>query len=212
MSRKSKSAEFVQEGFNITVTGRNVHVSEPMKDYAMEKLSKLEKFGIRIIDVVITMDVQKIGQRVDMTVKLEHLIIKSHATTTDMYASIDQAVDKIQNQLRRYHSKIKDHQAKGIPFIDMNVNVLKTPREQELLDFNGDIEAENIQSTISRYHPHNIVEQEKLPLKVLTNEEALMKMELSGNAFLIFRSQEDMKLKVIYRRSDDNFGIIEPEA
>lgn len=212
MSRKSKSAEFVQEGFNITVTGRNVHVSDPMKDYAMEKLSKLEKFGIRIIDVVITMDVQKIGQRVDMTVKLEHLIIKSHATTTDMYASIDQAVDKIQNQLRRYHSKIKDHQAKGIPFIDMNVNVLKTPREQELLDFNGDIEAENIQSTISRYRPHNIVEQEKLPLKVLTNEEALMKMELSGNAFLIFRSQEDMKLKVIYRRSDDNFGIIEPEA
>ena len=46
---------------------------------------------------------------------------------------------------------------------------------------------------------------------MLTSDEALIKMELSSEPFMIFRSQEDQKLKVIYRMADDNYGIAEPE-
>lgn len=212
MKGKAKAAEFVGEGYNIQVTGRNVLVTDPMKDYAIEKISKIEKFSPRIMDVMVLMDIQKLDHRVDIVMKVDHIKIKSQATTTDMYASIDKAVTKIENQLRRYKRRIREHAAKALNFIDMNVNVYKKPDEAELLDVNLDIEDESQRRMFDSYRPHEIVRRETKPLKTLTRDEAIMKMELSDDAFLIFRSEEDQKLKVIYRRKDNNFGVIEVEA
>ena len=112
LTRKQKMAEFDQ-GYNIQVTGRHVEVTDAMKSYAQEKLSKVERFGDRIIDVTVTMDIQKLEHRVDIIMKYGHTLIKSHAATTDMYASIDQAIDKLQTQLRKYKRRLKSHHAKG---------------------------------------------------------------------------------------------------
>jgi putative sigma-54 modulation protein len=210
MSRKSKAEEFVQEGYSIAITGRNVQVTDSMKNYALEKIEKVEKFSDRIIEVIITMDIQKLTHRVDIVMKVDHIRIRGSADSDNMYASIDKAVDKITSQLRRYHTKIRDHQAKSSKTIDMNVNVIRSPVEEELLDFNADIEEKN--NRANSFIPHEIVMKETRPLKILTPEEAIMKMELSGDTFLIFRSENDMKLKVIYRRNDGNFGVIEPES
>jgi putative sigma-54 modulation protein len=212
MKGRAKAAEFIGESYKIHVTGRNVLVTDAMKDYAIEKISKIEKFSHRIIDVAVTMDIQKLEHRVDIVMKVDHLKIKSQASSTDMYASLDKAVTKIENQLRRYKTKIRDHAAKALNIIDMNVNVFKRSNEQELLDVNLDIEDETQRRIFESYGPHEIVSQETKPLKILTYDEALMKMELSGDAFLIFRSEEDHKLKVMYRRKDENFGVIEVEA
>jgi putative sigma-54 modulation protein len=211
MSRKSKAAEFLQEAYNITVTGRNVMVTDAMKDYAIEKISKIERFSNRIIDVVVTMDIQKFEHRVDIVLKVNHIKIKSQAITNDMYASIDKAVDKIEAQLLRYKEKLQDHQAKGIAAVDMNVNVLRFT-DEELVDVNDEIEDENRRRLMDRYRPHKIVNKETLPLKTLTDGEAIMKMDLSGDNFLIYRSEESQRLKVMYRRNDGDFGVIEPEG
>lgn len=208
MSRKSKAAEFVDEEYSLSFTGRNVHVTDAMKNYAIEKISKIEKFSLRIVDVNITMDIQKVSHRIDIVVKVDHIKIKSHAESDDMYASIDMAVDKLQNQLRRYHSRIRDHHGRGVAEMEMNVNVLRANDED---DVNGEIDEANSRSLVNNYH-HEIVQKEKLPCKFLRNDEAIMKMDLSGDAFLIFRGEEDRKLKVIYRRKDGNYGVIEPEA
>ncbi|HEY4832208.1 MAG TPA: ribosome-associated translation inhibitor RaiA [Waddliaceae bacterium] len=212
MKGKAKAAEFVGESYKIHVTGRNVLVTDAMKNYAIEKISKIERFSHRIIDVAVTMDIQKLDHRVDIVMKVDHLKIKSQASSTDMYASLDKAITKIENQLRRYKTKIHDHAAKALNIIDMNVNVFKRPSEQELLDVNLDIEDETQRRLFESYDFPEIVSQETKPLKILTYDEAIMKMELSGDAFLIFRSEEDRKLKVIYRRKDGNFGVIEVEA
>lgn len=212
MSRKTTAAKFAQEGYNIDVMGRNLLVTDAMKDYATEKVAKIERFTDRIIDVSVTMEVQKIEQRCDIVVKAGHLTIKSHAATDNMYASIDKAVDKIQTQLTRYKKRIQDHQARPLEVTDMIVNVLRAPGEVDLLDVNDQIEEENFRRKESVYHPHEIVSKEKLPLKFLTNDEAILKMELTGDAFLIFRGEIDRKIKVIYRRKDGNYGIIEPEV
>lgn len=209
MSRKSKAAEFLDEVYNISVTGRNVMVTDAMKDYAIEKVSKIEKFSNRIIDVLVTMDVQKIEHRVDIVLKVNHVKIKSHAVTDDMYASIDKAVQKIETQLLRYKDKLQDHHAKGVNHIDMNVNVLRSASEQELIDVNLDIEDETSRRLFDRYLPHKIVKQETRALKTLTDGEAIMKMDLSGDNFMIYRCEETKKLKVIYRRNDGDFGVIE---
>lgn len=205
MNRKEKALEFANENWDIQITGRHVEVTDPMKDYAMEKISKIERFINRIIDVNVIMDIQKLEHRVEIILTFGGMKITSTASSTDMYASIDKAVDKLAAQLRRYKSKIQDHHAKGLAIIDMNVNVLKRPVEEDELDFEEEEAKDN------RFHPHAIIKQETLPLKTLTYDEAVMKMELSGDAFLIFKSEEDLKLRVIYRRKDGNYGVIEPK-
>lgn len=211
MSRKSKAEEFIDEGYKVHVFGRNVLVTEPMKEYAIEKVSKIEKFTDRIIDVIITMDIQKLDHRVDIVMKVDHIKIKSSAASESMYASIDVATDKLQKQLMKYKKRIQEHAAKPIADIEeMNVNVI-TP-EDELAVINDEIESENRRQLIDEYSPHEVVSKETRPLKVLTRNEAVMKFDLSGDNFLIYRGEEDQKIKVIYRRNDGNYGIIEVES
>lgn len=212
MSRKSKAIEFMEEVYNITVTGRNVMVTDAMKDYALEKVSKIERFSNRIIDVVVTMDVIRFEHRVDIVMKVEHLKIKSHAVTDDMYASIDKAVDKLEAQLLRYKGKILDHHLGRGQGVDMDVNVLKAIGEDESVEINDDIEHETRERLLDKYSPHKIVAKEVHHMKALTDGEAIMKMELSGDTFLIYRSEEDRKIKVIYRRNDGHYGVITPES
>lgn len=211
MDRKTRVMQFADEAYNLTVIGRNVLVTDPMKEYVKEKISKIERFSQRIIEINVTMDVQKLEHRVDIVMKLDNIKIKSHASTEDMYASIDEAVDKLVNQLRRYKTKIQDHHAKGVKAIDMNVNVIRPYTTDEVVSINEEIEEESQRRLVEQYQPHQIVSRETLPLKMLSYDEAVMKMELSKNAFLIFKAEHDGKLKVIYRRNDNNYGIIELE-
>lgn len=212
MSRKSKAAEYVDEEYSLTINGRNVQVTDAMKDYVIEKLSKIEKFETRIIDVAVTMDVQKFEHRVDIIVKLNQVVIKSTARTEDMYASIDKAIDKIQAQLRKYKQKLQDHHAKPLEVVDREVNVLRSPLNEDIAEVNDDIEAENIRLRDVKYGPHSIVKKETMPLKYLTWDEAVMKMDLSGDDFLVFYNEADRKINVIYRREDDDYGILMAEG
>jgi putative sigma-54 modulation protein len=157
------------------------------------------------------MDIQKLSHRVDIIMKVGDTTIKSHAETTDMYASIDMAVHKIEAQLRRYKTRLEDHHAKGVPAIDMVVNVIEPYRTGEVVEINEMIEEENRRKMEDSLLPHKVISQEKYSIKRLNQEEAIMKMELSLAPFLIFLGEEDQKLKVIYRREDDNFGIVEVE-
>lgn len=212
MSRKSKAQEFIQEGYNISVTGRHVQITDAMRDYAIEKISKIERFSTRLIDVIMTMDIQKLEHRVDITLKFDHIKIKATAASENMYASIDKAIHKIESQIRRYKEKIHEHQVDPERFTQMKVNVISAPRSEELLDINDEIEEENQRRDSERFQFHEIVKQEVLPLEHMSYDKALMKMELSLDQFLIFRNERDKKLNVMYRRSDGNYGIIEAEG
>ena len=211
MSRKTTTVTSSQ-GYNITVQGRHVQVTDAMKDHVIEKLSKLEKFSDRIIEVTVTMDIQKLDHRVDIVMKVNHWTIKASAVTTEMYASIDQAVHKLEKQVRRYKKKIQDHQARGLKVVDLTVNVLRKPELDEVELVNEQIEEENRRKELEELRPHEVVDTETRPLKILTTDEAIAKMELSGDRFLLYRCEEDQKLKVIYRRTDENYGIIEAEG
>lgn len=212
MSRKSKALEFLQEGYNITVTGRQVQITDAMRDYAIEKISKIERFSTRIIDVLITMDIQKLDQRVDISLKFDHIKIKSTATSENMYTSIDKAVHRIESQIRRYKEKIHEHQVNPELITKMKVNVIAAPvNREDLTEINEAIEEENERMESKRFQFHEIVKQKTRPLEHLTYDKALMKMELSLDQFLIFRNERDRKLNVMYRRSDGNYGIIEAE-
>lgn len=212
MAEKTKAEikeKFANEEFPIHVIGRHVLVTEPMKNYAVEKLLKVNRFGGRILDATITMDVQKLTHTVDFIVDINNTKIRVSGQSENMYASIDQAIAHLQSKITRYIKRLHEHHAKGVSAIDMNVNVVG--RIPHLDDINDQIEEANLDKIESNLKPHPIVSREKKPLKTLTQAEAIMKMDLSEDRFMIFKSEEDMKLKVIYRRNDGNYGIIEPE-
>ena len=191
------------------VIGRHVSVTEPMKAYAIDKLVKsVDRYGVRAIEVTVTMDVQKLSHVVDFIILVNNTKIKVSGRSENMYTSIDLAIDRLNAKLRRYTKRLKEHHAKGISEIDMNVNVIKLVPADDINDL---IEEESLKNIEAQLKPHPIVSREKKPLKTLNQEEAIMKMELSEDQFMVFRSEEDNKLKVIYRRNDGNYGIIEPE-
>ncbi len=210
MVDKKKFDEEDAQGYRIDIIGRNIEVTEPMKNYAWEKLSKVERFHNHIMHVHVTLDIQKMEHVCIIVLKVEHTKVKVQASSTDMYVSIDRAVDRLQNLMRRYKSRIQDHHKKGLSITDMQVNVFQRPYD-EIAEINDEIEWEKLQKQIDEFQSPKIIGSEVKPLKTLTTEEALMKMDLSGDHFLVYRCQEDLKLKVLYRRADGNYGLIKPE-
>ena len=205
-----KKQQTTNQDWDIAVTGRHVAVTDAMKQYAIDKVSKIERFNTRIIDVLVTMDIQKLEHKIDIVLKVNDFRVKSRMISNDMYAAIDGAVDKIQKQIRRYKTRLQDHRAKGLAEVDMKVNVLKPV--DSVTEINDDIEEETNRRIEDELRPHQVVKQENRPLKILNNEEAVMKMELlSDYHFLVFRHEQDRRIKIIYRREDGNYGIIEPE-
>jgi putative sigma-54 modulation protein len=209
MGKKIKVVE--QEGYRVTVKGRHVEVTEAMKDYAIEKVQKVDRFTDKVIEATVTMDIVKVQHTVSMVLKAGHTKIAVSAHSDNMYASVDKAADRLQAKLRKYKDRLQEHQTKSLAAVDMNVNVLHRPYD-ELGELNDEIDEQNRRALEKKYGPHEIVRTEKRPLKTLTVSEATMKMELSGDQFLLFRAEEDRKLRVIYRTSDQNYGLLEPEA
>ena len=208
MTKPVKVVELPDQGYTITVKGRHVLVTDPMKEYAIEKLSKVERFSDQIIEATVTMDIQKLVHKVTVVLKVGHTKVMVQASTEDMYASIDKAIDRLKAKLLKYKTRLKDHQAKGIKAVEMDVLVLNA---SALDDVNDAIEEETARKLEKESKPHEIVSTEKRPLKILTAEEAVMKMDLSNDTFRVYRSEEDQKLKIIYRRSDGNYAVIVPE-
>lgn len=202
MNRKAKALEFANEAYDIHITGRHISVTDAMKDYALDKISKIDRFINRIIDVDVIMDIQRYDHKVEIIMKVGNMTILSKAVTNDMYASIDKSVNKLEQQLLRYKDRVTHHHK---PAPDISEQVIE-PLQWE------DQEEDQFEATEPSSKPAKIVKQEKRPLKVLTPHEAIVKMELSNDPFMLFMSEADRKIKLIYRREDGNYGIIEPHA
>lgn len=204
-----------EAGHPITIIGRNVAVTDAMKQYCHDKIAKIERLGEgdRIVEITATLDIQKLEHRADFHLQIGHTFIVAHGVTQDMYSAIDQAADRLRRKLRRYRTRIRSHHATGVGSVDLEVNVIRPALEEEvdaeIEEINNEIEAQNWADLQSLLGPHKIVKRKQVSLKQLTYDEAVVKMDLTGNAFMIFRCEEDQELKVIYRRNDDNYGIID---
>lgn len=109
MDHAKKASEFIGEGYKIHVTGRHIEVSDMMRDYVVDKLSKIERITDRIIEINVIMEVQKLDQSVEIVMQVGSHKIMSNASSSDMYVSIDMAIKKLESQLLHYKSKVQDH-------------------------------------------------------------------------------------------------------
>lgn len=203
-----QNKKFETEGYSLSIIGKHIQVSDTIRDYILEKISKFERFSSKILDITVTIEVQKMEHSVSFLMKFLHFQIKSHASTENIYSAIDKASDRMLRLISKYKDKLMEHHTTGLSTIDLIVNVLG-PQRDELTVINSEIEAETWRQEQEKYKIHKVVAKDKMSVHMLTQGEAIMKMELSSNPFLIYRGEEDQKLKVIYRREDQNFGEIE---
>ncbi|RMH60050.1 MAG: ribosome-associated translation inhibitor RaiA [Zetaproteobacteria bacterium] len=185
----------------VSITGRHVELTEPLKSYVQDKLQHLKHSFDHVLDVHVVLSVEKFRQRCEVTIQANGVTIHARHETEDMYASIDGVVDKLNRQLKRYRQKLRKHhsnqQARNNGGIKVSKRTLTFADEQE------ELHADAQPATIA----HTTVSAKPMSL-----DEAIMQLELSGEDELVFTNQETENLSVLYRKADGTFSCIEPEA
>ena len=208
MTKSSKKIN--EQEYTISVIGKNIEITKPIRDYIEEKIAKIEILLTGIIDVKVRLDVQKLNHTVDIFMKFSHFRVNVRAITENMYSAIDKSFEKLYTKLRKWKSRIQDHHSKGVSVTEMEINVLEHG-QHEIEEINQEIIDANNQNLQKDYALPKVIKKRKRPLKTSTIDEAVMKMELSDDNFKIYRSEEDQSLKVIYRRRDGSYAIVSPE-
>lgn len=176
---------------DITVTFRHIEPTDSIKAYAEEKLLKIDKYLDAPIEAHIVLAVEKFRRMADVTINVNGTMIKAVEETEDMYSAIDQVMDKIEKQVKRYRQKIR-----------------KRRSEDRKNENNMDIEASREMLDLSLEEPR--IEVEKFDAKPMDPEEAAMQFNMSQQEFLVFRNSRSRQINVIYQRRDGNLGLIEP--
>jgi len=196
--------------YNVVIKGKNIAITTSMKGYINDEIAKIEVMITQLITIHVTLSVQKLDHAADIALKFSHFTVHVRAHTDDMYFAIDKAFERLHTKLRKWKSRIKNHHVKGVSATEMEVSVLESTKH-ELEDLDKEVVEENNRTLDVDFSMPKVVKKKKRALKVLTLDEAVMKMELSDDHFLIFRSEEERDLKVMYRRRDGSYGIISPE-
>jgi putative sigma-54 modulation protein len=176
---------------DIIVTFRHMEPTESLKTYAEDKLSKIKKYLDFPIEAHVVLAVEKFRHIADVTLSVDGARIKGVEETEDMYSAIDQVMDKIEKQVKRYRSRIRNRRTENRKGEDTQ-NMGET---EEITDLSLD---------------EPIIEVEKMDAKPMDLEEAAMQLERSQKDFLVFRNSRSMEVNVIYKRKDGNLGLIEP--
>jgi putative sigma-54 modulation protein len=174
---------------------RNVEVSDSIRRYAEDKLGKLEKLVKDPTRVEVELHVEKNPSISDnhvaeATVFTKGPTLRARESSADMKASIDQLVDKLERQVKRYREK----RWRGRPPHGVSQPVEQAPM------IPTDSEAESM-----------IVKTKQFAIKPMTAEEAVLQLDLIGHDFFVFKNAETEQINVVYRRRDGNYGLIEPE-
>jgi putative sigma-54 modulation protein len=173
-------------------------------------MRRIEQITPQVIDVMVYLEVEKNVHRVEILYKFSHFKVVTSGAADDMYQAIHLAIMRLRRKLSKWKTRIQNHHAKKFSQVELSVNVLDQAKE-DLNEINDEIEEENLVHVEHELEPAKIVKTKKRPLKTLTTDEAVMKRELTDDHFMVYRSEEDQKIKVIYVRRDKTLGVIEVE-
>lgn len=171
------------------ISGKNIDVTEGLRDAIYEKLGKLERYFTEDTEVHVTFSVEKERHKIEVTIPMKGNIIRAEEESTDMYVSIDLVEEIIERQLRKYKNKIIEKKQAAH-------SLSQAFAEEEIVD------EEEIE----------IIRSKRFAIKPMDPEEACVQMELLGHDFYVFRNSETDEVNVVYRRKKNSFGLIEPEC
>ena len=171
------------------IRGQKLEVTESIKSYIEEKIGKLDKYFENSEELTATVVVRVRGkeQIVEVTIPSKKIILRAEESNEDLYASIDLVSDKLERQIRKNKTKIRSKKSKA-------------NYESFIVDFEVEKEEEN---------ENLIVKRKELDTKPMSEEEAVLQMELVGHPFFIFKNATTNNISVVYKRKDGNYGIID---
>jgi putative sigma-54 modulation protein len=173
----------------IIISGRNIVVTDALKEKIYKKLAKFEKFFGENSEAHATLSVEKGRHIFEVTIPFNGIILRGEEATDDMYMSIDNVIEKLERQVRKQKTKLERRMK------DYNL------RFETLFDNTPDTDVEELK----------IVKTKKFTIKPMPADEAAMQMELLGHSFFVFSNSETDEVNVIYKRKDGNYGLIEQE-
>ena len=177
----------------LQVKGKNVELSQALKDYAQKRVGKLEKHLNDSARVELELAAERnpsieASQIAEGTIWTKGPVIRAKERSHDMKASIDLLVDKLERQAQRVHDKRHSHGRN---------NHHPVPEAPALAP-----DEENTSL---------IVKTKQFEVKPMGAEEAVLQLELIGHDFFMFLNAETDTVNVVYRRRDGGYGLIEPQ-
>jgi len=168
---------------NFTIRAEKMEVTDSIKEYVTDKLSKMERYfdEPEKVNVKVLFKVRGREQKVEVTINSMGYDLRAEVSHSDMYAAIDLVLDKLERQMRKYKTKLMSRERVEIVYEDY-------------------VDEEDLQEVVKR---------KKVYLKPMDEEEAIVQMELLGHTFFIYKDIETESVSVLYKRYDGTYGIIE---
>jgi ribosomal subunit interface protein len=193
-----------------TVSGKQIKIGAALGSYAQERIERgVHKFFDRAVkaDVVFSKDGPFFRADIMVNEGVHHgIIMKSHAESGDVYAAFDSALLRIEQQLRRYKRKLRNHHA--VKFVP--------PAVEEVMQGKKYVISPMVENPEDKDEPSNqednpvIIAEKSTPLERMTVSEAVMKMDLWHLPALMFINRASGRFNVVYHRKDGNISWIDP--
>ena len=177
----------------LQVKGKNVEVSDSIRAYAEQKLGKLGRQLHELVQVELELAVERnpsiaANQIAEATIWTKGPVLRAREATEDMRASIDALTEKLMRQVKHYNDKRSSHRAdRG----------------------NGDLSG-GVQ--VAEETSPKIFRTKQFAVKPMSDEEAVLQLELLGHDFFVFQNADSGDVNVLYRRKDGGYGLIEPQT
>lgn len=179
----------------ISIRGEHLEVTEALGDYVDKKLNRLERYFEAPLtsDVQVKLSVVKGLQSIEVSILLTGgVLLRAEERNTDMYASIDLVVDKLERQIRKHKTKT-------------NRKIRQDGGKRDL--FKSEVAAA---SYMEEEEDFELVRNKRFTLKPMDVEEAILQMNMVGHNFFVFSNMETDTVNVVYKRDDGKYGLIEP--
>lgn len=183
---------------DIKISGRKVSVSDSMREHVNSKVGEaLKVFDIKPMSCDVVLRVDKNPSNPDrkmceVTVFVRDYVVRVEASSSDMYAAIDEAAEKVTRQLRKYKTRVIDRKQRSAVAVPEHVDDLAELIEPT--DDDDDV----------------LVREKYVELKPMTEEQALVQTDLLGHDFYVFENAATGLVNVIYHRHNGGYGIIKP--
>jgi putative sigma-54 modulation protein len=170
---------------NIIVTGRHFEITDALKKYAERKIKKFARYLSNITEAIVTLSIEKYRHKAEVLLKVNGYLIQAEGITGEIYSSIDEVVEKLERQVKKYKEKLVSHRK-------------------------GEGKSGSANTSAVPVETGKIIKNKRFELKPMSQDEAAMQMDLLDKDFFIFTNENTGNINVIYRRKDGNFGLIEP--
>lgn len=172
---------------NVIISGKQIDLSDGMKDAIETKLSRLDKYFNEDVSPQVTVSSSKGRNKIEVTIPMKGNAIRAQAVNYDFYSAIDEVVSKLGRQLRKYKTRLKRKGNESIRFENVEDYFNQETKEEK------------------------IVKRKSFVFDMMSEDEAILQMEMLDHNFFVFTNADTDKICVLYKREDGHYGLIESE-